>query len=211
MKSIVEEASSISKAIENGWLRAGKPQEFTVRIFEEPEKNFLGLTKKPAKIGILYNEIVPAARKIQTSKKYERRSLAPKQQAQPTRSISTQRFQKQTTTGSQVDQQRQQKIQLHEEKKQERPAHWSPELIEASKQWLSSMLSIAGKPGLNLTTEAHQYNLSIRITGSVLDDKKKEQQLFKNWSYLLLQALKHKFKRGLRGYKIIILTQVSPS
>jgi predicted RNA-binding protein Jag len=56
MKSIIEEASSISKAIENGWIRAGKPQEFSVRIFEEPEKNFFGFTKKPAKIGIFYKE-----------------------------------------------------------------------------------------------------------------------------------------------------------
>ena len=56
MKSIVEEASSIAKAIENGWIRAGKPQEFTVRIFEESEKNFLGFSKKPAKVGFFYYE-----------------------------------------------------------------------------------------------------------------------------------------------------------
>ncbi len=44
MKSIMEEASSILKAIEKGWNRAGKPQEFTVKVFEEPEHNFLGMT-----------------------------------------------------------------------------------------------------------------------------------------------------------------------
>ena len=45
MKSIMEEASSVAKAIEKGWQRAGKPQEFTVKVFEEPQKNFIGLTR----------------------------------------------------------------------------------------------------------------------------------------------------------------------
>jgi hypothetical protein len=56
MKSMMEEASSIVKAIENCWLRAGKPQEFTVRILEEPQKNFLGMTTKPAKIALFFDQ-----------------------------------------------------------------------------------------------------------------------------------------------------------
>ena len=56
MKSIIEEASSISKAIENGWLKAGKPKEFSVKIFEEPKKNFFGITIKSAKIGIFFSD-----------------------------------------------------------------------------------------------------------------------------------------------------------
>lgn len=52
MKSVIQEASSIAKAIEQGWLKAGKPKDFSVKVFEEPEKNFFGFTTKPAKIGI---------------------------------------------------------------------------------------------------------------------------------------------------------------
>jgi hypothetical protein len=62
MKSIVEEASSIAKAVEKGWVRAGKPQEFSVKIFEEPEKNFFGLTTKPAKIAIVFAQAPSAAK-----------------------------------------------------------------------------------------------------------------------------------------------------
>lgn len=57
MKSLVEEASSITKAIEKAWIRAGKPQTFSIKIFENPEVGFLGFTKKSAKIGIFFEEV----------------------------------------------------------------------------------------------------------------------------------------------------------
>ncbi len=56
MKSLVEEASTIAKAIEKAWDRAGKPREFSVKVFEEAETNFLGFTKKSAKVGIFFEE-----------------------------------------------------------------------------------------------------------------------------------------------------------
>lgn len=54
MKSIICEASSIAKAIEQGWKKAGLPQNFSVKILEKEEKNFIGLTKKPAKIALFF-------------------------------------------------------------------------------------------------------------------------------------------------------------
>ncbi len=57
MKSLIEEATSVEKAIEKAWTRAGKPHTFSVKIFEEPETNFFGfLTKKSAKVGIFFDE-----------------------------------------------------------------------------------------------------------------------------------------------------------
>lgn len=57
MKSLMEESSSIFKAIETAWQRAGKPQEFSVKILEHPETGFLGLTTvKSAKIALLFTE-----------------------------------------------------------------------------------------------------------------------------------------------------------
>jgi predicted RNA-binding protein Jag len=56
MKSVIQEASSLAKAIEQGWVKAGKPKDFTVKIFEEPQKNFFGFTIKQAKIGIFIAE-----------------------------------------------------------------------------------------------------------------------------------------------------------
>ena len=58
MKSIMEEASTITKAIENAWDRAGQPSEFTVKILELPKTSFFGLkTAKSAKIALIFNEM----------------------------------------------------------------------------------------------------------------------------------------------------------
>lgn len=81
MKSMVEEATSIAKAVENCWNRAGKPQEFTIKVLEYPEKNFLGLSKKPAKIALIYRE-QPAA--SETSKPRARQSEQPRRESRPT-------------------------------------------------------------------------------------------------------------------------------
>lgn len=55
----MEEASTISKAIENAWNRAGQPQEFTVKILEHPKTAFFGLkTEKSAKIAFFFNEVI---------------------------------------------------------------------------------------------------------------------------------------------------------
>ena len=56
MKSIIEEASSISKAIEQAWKRSGKPREFKIKVFEEAQRNMFGLTSRSAKIAFIYNE-----------------------------------------------------------------------------------------------------------------------------------------------------------
>ena len=54
----MEEASSITKAIENAWNRAGQPQEFSIKILEHPQTSFFGLkTAKSAKIALFFNEI----------------------------------------------------------------------------------------------------------------------------------------------------------
>jgi predicted RNA-binding protein Jag len=52
----MQEASTIAKAIEQGWIKAGKPKEFSVKVYEEPETNFLGFTKKNAKVAIFFSE-----------------------------------------------------------------------------------------------------------------------------------------------------------
>ena len=58
MKSVVQEASSIAKAIEQAWSQAGKPQEFTIKVLEQPQKNFIGFTTHSAKVALYFEEVV---------------------------------------------------------------------------------------------------------------------------------------------------------
>ena len=82
MKSLMEEASSISKAIEKGWTNAGKPKEFTIKIYEEPQKNFIGMTTRPAKIGIFFSEPKPQPVDTRQRAKQPRAAATPQQQQQ---------------------------------------------------------------------------------------------------------------------------------
>lgn len=53
----MEEASSIAKAIETAWNRAGQPTEFSVKVLELPQTSFFGLkTSKSAKVAFFFNE-----------------------------------------------------------------------------------------------------------------------------------------------------------
>jgi len=73
MKSIIQEASSIQKAIEKAWIKADKPREFSVRILEEPVKNFLGFTKKMAKIALFFGGSLPRDGRPSGQHRYRRR------------------------------------------------------------------------------------------------------------------------------------------
>ena len=66
MKSIIHEASSIAKAVEQGWIKAGKPQEFSVKVFEDAEKNFFGFTTKKAKVAIFFKDVSEGNRNIRS-------------------------------------------------------------------------------------------------------------------------------------------------
>ncbi len=56
MKSVIHESSSIFKAIEQGWEKAGKPREFSIKILQEAQKNFLGMTVANAKVALFFGE-----------------------------------------------------------------------------------------------------------------------------------------------------------
>jgi len=57
MKSVIQESSSLSKAMEQGWIKAGKPKEFSIRILQESYKNFLGITTQNAKVAVFFGRI----------------------------------------------------------------------------------------------------------------------------------------------------------
>ena len=83
MKSIMEQASSITKAIEKAWNRAGNPEEFSIKIFQTEERNFFGMTTKPAKIGIFFTEkpVTPITHKDKAApREPQQEKQKPKQQ-----------------------------------------------------------------------------------------------------------------------------------
>lgn len=202
MKSIMEEASSISKAIEKGWARAGKPQEFTVKVFEEAQKNFFGFTSKPAKIGLFFQEQqvhhIPKTHKegVRTTqnKKYSAHT-----QSQPAKPQSSHAHQQQRSASHSTY--RQEKTPFSE---QQPTAPWSPELVQAAEEWVKDSLQLMNIGAAQVSTTTDRYALKLVFSKPVLESIEKEKMLFRSWAYLIMQALRQKFKRPLKGLKVIL-------
>lgn len=189
MKSIMEEASSVVKAIEKGWIRAGKPQEFTVKVFEEAQKNFIGLTTKSAKIGIFFEDHAVAAPAIRQVKTQPQKKQAP----QP-RQVQPQAKQEQYRPESRPPQ------------KKEMGQLWSPDVISAAESWITESLSLMGLGHIKFTTEVERFALRVSFKSPITGNSEKEKMLFRSWAYLIMQALRHKFKRPFKGLKIILMS-----
>lgn len=114
MKSIMEEASTISKAIESAWNRAGQPQEFTVKILEHPKTSFFGLkTSKSAKIAFFFNELT-----VKVKESADAKAMADRQQkyARPITPRQTQP----SRTSEQSEQRGQQQRRPHHQQRTDR-------------------------------------------------------------------------------------------
>jgi len=208
MKSIVEEASSIIKAIEKGWASAGNPKEFTIKVFEEPQKNFIGITTKPAKIAIFFSET--AAQKAQEPQK-RRRGQEERQKAAEIAREPKMRGQRPAAP------------QLKEPQRKERPQPterirtesasaerehqgpiWSDDMITLIQGWLNEMLPLMGLTGGHFTINPQHFHLKIQFDKHVLADESKEKYLFASLAHLLLTMLKRHYRRPLKGYKIVL-------
>ncbi len=208
MKSIIEEASSIAKAVEAGWLRAGKPQEFTVRIFEEPEKNFLGFSKKFAKVGIMYKE-APEVQQSGKQRGVRRQELPERQERQenPRQVVHQQAEKGRAQVAPKTEPLKgAQRTVSQPELDRERPPKWAPEIVEASREWLLRLLETMGKSSTPFTVEGKGYTLHVHFKGNIVPDKKKEYVFFKHTGHLLVQAMRHKFRRGLHGCRVAVTT-----
>lgn len=68
MKSMLHEASTVTKAVEKAWIESGKPREFAITIHEQGKPGFLGFGSKPAIVSIQYD---PSKQTVKTAHKRE--------------------------------------------------------------------------------------------------------------------------------------------
>lgn len=207
MKSIIEEASSIIKAIEKGWEKAGKPETFSVKIYEYPQKNFIGLTTRSAKIGIFFDE-----KKLEL----ERKHAEPKHEKRITRPLDKpERIDRQSKKSVDKSIEKTEKpFAKPEQKAIQRPlktherVFWTDHMVDLSKEWLTHLLQIIHKEPVTFTMEVTNHQLTVVLNKPILIDNDKERNLLRNLSIFLLQTLRHKFKRPLRGFKVIFTSRV---
>lgn len=202
MKSIMEEASSVAKAIEKGWARAGKPQEFTVKVFEEAQTSFFGLfSSKPAKIGLFFQETT--TNQSMRHQKDRAPQNAPKKytanvQAQQSQPVRQQQQVRPPAAPQQPRPERTPRTELHS------TTPWSPELMQAAEEWVKDSLQLMSLSSVSFNLEADRYALKFTFSKPLLELNEKEKMLFRSWAYLIMQALRQKFKRPLKGLKVIL-------
>ncbi len=190
----MEEASSIIKAIEKGWSSAGQPKEFTIKIFEEPQKNFIGMTTKPAKIGIFFTELQP-----KPEPRYKR--AKPAIEPAPLKPKEPRRVQQRPTKTREPVREPRAEV---ETKTEERGPVWTEEMIASVKDWLTQMLALMGLGKASFTLVPERFYLKIQFSSNLYDDKNRQKHLFATLSNLLLTMLKRHYKRPLKGYKIVL-------
>lgn len=214
MKSLLQEASSIMKAIEKAWQGAGKPEEFTIKIFEKEKRNFLGFVKKQAIVSILYE---PERMGVSSqAKKGPQASQRPpvssyKERGRPStgggrRETSSEgRFEPVQDTGFDGKQ--------HAGVKSAREVThaqvsgqmlvWESPLIMDMSRWLKDLVDILGMQ-VPFKVDSMGGLLKIQFEKPLVAEIDYERMLFASFSHLLMQVLKRKNKNKFRGLRLAI-------
>lgn len=210
MKSVIQEASSIAKAIDQAWEKAGKPSDFSIKILEHPQKNFFGLTSHSAKVSLCFEERVQGQGRRETrmprqqqSTKRDWATIHPSQEQQPRRA---QQQMRQEPRAAQVPQERseQREERQPEQRMQRAQAHWEQPMIAFAEQWLKDVLKEMNCDHITFTVEPSNAFLRFTLSHHLVDNLEKEKRMLAGMSLLMLEAIKRNFKAGLRRHRIVL-------
>lgn len=219
MKSIMHEASSLAKAIEQGWEKAGKPNDFSIKILEKPQKNFFGFTTHSAKIALYFDErpqqrheAHPARHKPREHRETHQRSEHRQEQRVEQRPLVQRQPEVRETRPPEprVRQQQRPEPRVPEQRvaeptqAQKHEVQWSEEMISYVREWLGVVLPESVGKRIGFTIEPNNLYLRITFESPMLDNQEKEKRLYASLSLLVLEALKRKFRVGLRRHKVIL-------
>jgi len=212
MKSIIYEASTIAKAIEQSWKKTGKPQHFSVKILEEEEKNFLGMTRKPAKIAFFFEETTTSQRK-KTDQRQQRKSH--KQTSnQKLRSERQEKVKPEKKSNTEekaktlLKQNKTLKISMDKKdkattRKTTRKSPWTDQMVAEAKNWITGILKEMNMSHVNFSVKTSGNNLKFHFETPLIKNKEKQKSLFRNFAFLIMQSMRYKFKKQFRNLKAV--------
>ncbi len=194
MKSIMEEASTIAKAISKSWERAGKPASFSVKVLEEPQTNFFGMTVKPAKIALFFE----VKEKFTPKSRIHRRTSAPAKKIEKMeperkpreikREERVARPLKETSTTSQ----------------QQTQNTWTDEMVDFAKTWLNTILSAKKSLNSEFETSIDNHRLIITFEKPLTGDYNQDQFAFNSLGHLITKTVRTYFRERSQGLRISI-------
>ncbi len=206
---MLQEASTVLKAIDKAWQEAGKPGEFTIKVLQVEEKNFFGFVKKSAIVSILYD---PRKQTVADQKK-DRKSK-PAAQSMPQR-----REHKGSNTADESNRPspKQSRSTITEpqahgadrSRESSRPveerATWSDNYLADVGDWLRDMMRIMGVT-VPFTMTVDRQLLRIQFENAVIESADTERLLFVSLVSLLMQFLRRKYKSKLRELRVSIFS-----
>ena len=203
---MLHEASSVIKAIEKAWHDSGKPVEFTIVILEQGEKNFLGLTKRPAIVSMTYDPRKQTHKNKDFQIKEQRSSFEPK------RTILGHKQAKTSSLGQQEKQLQPQQTPSTMFKKsefntQQESLEWKKEWVDDTLLWFNDLLKAMNLTTPLLTTKVNKKVLAIVLDKNLIDASEQERMFFISLSYLIMQFLKKKYKKKFKGFHLLIHTK----
>lgn len=213
MKSILQEANSIERAIDKAWNQAGKPKEFSIKVLDEGERNFLGLSRRPAIVTILYK---PERVTSPQNARKEDRSPSEREDRRERRERSYNNRDGRAENGGQNRQQEQRRQEQSGTRRyagtDEQRVAFQNSLDQGwREQWkdyvVTELRELLRMMGITVVIEAGVTNdktLTITFAHPVLDNDEEQRMLFATLSYLGLQLLKRMYKSRFIGYKILV-------
>jgi len=230
MKSMLQEASTISKAIDKAWNEAGKPREFTVKVLEPGVRNILGMIKHPAIISFLYDpnmvterKALPSRPKPQPRQRQQRDSRRPaparrgspstrervevsaSDRAKPRPPARKPVEPKQPRPEREAKPQQSQRPRATEVEREKAVTEtgWSEQWSGDINGWLDELVGII-KIETPYELKADGRTLKVHFSETLFTDSEDERMLYSSLSYLLMQSLKKKYKSKFRGFRIVL-------
>lgn len=200
MKSIIQESSTIVKALQQAWDEAGKPQEFTVKVLQEPETNFFGMTTKSAKVVIFFKD-APIVRQVEKRQRPARK--AAERQPQPKRQQQKRKLIERRELPTRQERKQPEKP-MNVPQEQGQQTYWSDDMVGIVSDWMNGALKAMNLADVRFDTSAERYLLTLKLNKALHADNAKEKDIFRSFSLLVMQSLKHKLKRPLRGFKVLV-------
>ena len=218
MKSLLQEASSVQKAIDLAWEAAGKPQTFTVKVLDLGSKNFFGWSKTPAIVSIAFEPVTATSSRVfnqpQSGQRSQHSKFGAKESGRKVQGHHPAKYDGTTENlKSHEPKVRQPQKQHTSAEKGEgvvrevvAPEGWTQENVSDISSFLQEVLNLMGST-VAFTTLFEKQILTITFARPVVDDQESERMLYASLSYLFIQFLKKKYKKRFKGFRLMFAAQ----
>ncbi len=219
MRSILQEASCIPKAVEKAWNDAGRPEEFSIRVFDFGEKNFLGFSKRLAVVSIIFDPRKSTQKVQNEGAKFEREDRGDDQRQSYYDKRRSDRYNGGGRQGGGYrrpsDRRPYSSEKRYDDSRYDRGnednrrngyqdgALWNDEAVEDVRGWLKEIITIMNI-GIPFTAYADNHLLRIEFEKPACEIPSDERMLFSSFAYILMQFLKRKHKRKFKACRLAI-------